>query len=206
MSSQIYSKSSIVLLNLSGFDLIVTPEVENFIPEFWHTKKTDEWQYIILPRRSVSFLQVFKILSDNCSGKLCYSRIFFYELRDRPVDLVLEPIDTKTFIMYGSNPPFPRIVRRILANPKYSNTVMFIAKFNETKYDNYRKSVTIARRIYMELSPVTISKGLGRLLGVKLENIGGRMKVTLCVSREGIKSTETMGGVSVDIRSINQCL
>ncbi|NPA99551.1 MAG: hypothetical protein GXO43_09245 [Crenarchaeota archaeon] len=206
MSRQIYTGSNIVLLNLSGFDLILTPETENFIPEFWHTKKTDDWQYIILPRRSVSFLQVFKILSDNCAGKLCYSRIFFYELRDRPVDLVLEPIDTKTFVIYGSNPSFPRIVRRILANPKYSNTVVFIAKFNETKYERYKRAASIARRIFMELSPVTISRGLGRLLGVKIENISGRMKVTLCVSREGIKSTETMGGVSVDIRSINQCL
>jgi hypothetical protein len=202
--------SEIFYLSTSGIEVHV---LKDFNPgltfEEMLNTKTSEWFYILIPRRTVGFATVFKYITQHCYIHLCFVRIYFYELREQPINLTIYVPDRRSIILIHSVPSLTKLLKRIIANPKYSETVVFIAKIPNKNIGidrNTEEKIKLARKLFMELSPIIFSRGFGRLLALVIKSLNAGHQVTLCVEKPGIAVQSGYEGVSLIIKSIEKCL
>ncbi len=202
--------SEVFYLSTSGIEVHV---LRDFNPgltleEILNTE-TNEWFYILIPRRTVSFATVFKYITQHCYAHLCFVRIYFYELKDKPINLTIYVPDRRSIILIHSIPSLVKLLKRVIANPKYSETVVFIARIpgkNISISRNTEEKLKLARKLFMELSPIIFSRGFGRLIALMIKGLNMGHQVTLCVEKPGIVVQSSYEGVNLIIKSIEKCL
>ncbi len=196
--------------NVSGFGVVY---VDGYSPKSiteLYDSISEEWKYLLLLRRVISYPMIFKTLTDHCREDTWYSRIYFYELRDKPIEMVFRVLDTKTVLLINSRPEPKKLLRRIIANPRYSTTILMLSK---VKYEELPASkewihrlTRLARKLYLELSPLIFSREMGRLTALKIREVGETVDIEICVTREGVSTSFEHGGLSVSIKPLDQCL
>ncbi|OYT40551.1 MAG: hypothetical protein B6U89_01720 [Desulfurococcales archaeon ex4484_58] len=194
--------------NFSGFNIVLIDELigREKIEEI-KKKSVLDWRYIVITRRIVGFPIVFKNIFDNYGSGEYYVKIYFYELREKPVEMIICIQRPRTLVLIDSVPDIVRLLQRILSNPKYGETIVFIAKIDgEIDLSKYSKSLRLARKLYTELSPLVYSRGMGRFLALKLSSKNGSLDIVLCVSREGVSLETSHGDIKLNIRGIDRCL
>ncbi|ABN69645.1 hypothetical protein Smar_0538 [Staphylothermus marinus F1] len=202
--------SGILYVNTSGTEIFVLENLREKIDfDKIMDKTTSDWLYILLLRRVVSFATVFKMLTQHCQGELCYVRIYFYELKKQPIQLILKIFDQTFIILINSDPPIDKLLKRIIANPRFGETVVFISKLG--KYNiaidaELANDLKLARKLYMELSPIVFGRGFGRLVAMNMKRIGARYNVTLCVDKEGVSVQSIYENINLLIKSVSQCI
>ncbi len=164
----------------------------------------------MLARKIISYPIVFKTITDHCRDGIWFSRIYFYEIRDRPISMIIKVLDPKTIFIFDSNPQPYRLIRRVIANPRYSNSVVLLVKlpYEEPRplLEKVQNLTRIARKLYLELSPLTFNRELGRLMALKLRQTGDEMEIVLCVNKEGVSTRFSHGGLVINIISLEKCL
>ncbi|ADI31396.1 hypothetical protein [Staphylothermus hellenicus] len=202
--------SKILYVNASGTEIFVLENLRGKISfnEILETI-TSDWLYILLLRKVVSFATVFKTLTQQCRGKLCYARIYFYELKNQPIQLIFKIFDRSSTILINSDPPIEKLLKRIIANPKFGETVVFISNLGKDNIvidTEQANDLKVARKLYMELSPIVFGRGFGRLVAMNMEKTGAGYNVILCVDKEGVSVQSTYERVNLLIKSISQCI
>jgi hypothetical protein len=202
--------SEIFYLSTSGIEVHVLKKFNPGITfeEILNTE-TNEWFYILIPRRTVSFATVFKYITQHCYQHLCFVRIYFYELKDQPINLTIYVPDRRSIILIHTIPPIVKLLKRVIANPKYSETVVFIARVPNKSISIDRdtgEKLKLARKLFMELSPIIFSRGFGRLIALLIKGLNKGHQVTLCVEKPGIAVQSGYEGVNLIIKSIEKCL
>ncbi len=195
-------------INFSGFNLVVINELEKRLSLKDVKKKSIlEWKYVIISRKIVSFPIIFKNLLDHYSSGTCYVKIFFYELREHPIELLIHIYGPRTLILLDGSPSLNRLLKRIIANPKYGESLMFIGHLDDRieELSKYSKVLKLARKLFTELSPVVYSRGIGRFIAIKLREKDGSLDLVLCVSREGVSMETTYHDIKLNIQGIDRC-
>jgi hypothetical protein len=201
---------SLLYFNLSGFGIVAVEPCEPYQPSRVMNESSTEWKYILLTRRVISYPIVVKTIIEHSRKATWFTRIYFYEVRDRPIDMLLRILDSKTILICSSRPEPAKIMQRMVANPRYSCAVTLLARIEdiEPKYsvEWVSRLARIARRLYLELSPIVYGRRMGRLVALKLRESVEAMNITICVSREGVSTSFTHGGLNVEIRGYESCL
>lgn len=202
--------SEILYVNTSGSEIYVLEDLREKIKfDEVLNKITSDWFYILMFRKVVSFATVFKIITQYCVEHLCYVRIYFYELKEQPVKLILKVPDRRSIILINSNPPIGKLLKRIIANPRFGETVVFIARLGRKTININEKTaedLKLSRKLFMELSPIVFGKGLGRLVAMNMKRSGAGYSIMLCVDKAGVFVQSSYEGVNLFIKSIDQCI
>ncbi len=196
--------------SVSGFSIVYLEDPSPISVKSISDNYIDNWKFLLLARKIISYPIVFKTITDHCRDGLWYVKIFFYEIRDKPLSLIVKILDPKTILLFDSRPEPRMLMKRILAGPRYSNSVVLLAKLplDEPKevIEEVQTLSRIARKLYLELSPLTFSRDLGRLVGLKLGRRGDSMEVVLCVDKEGVSTTFSHSGLTINILSLSKCI
>ncbi len=200
---------TLLYFNVSGFGVVYTLAGGHInIGEVMGTV-ADEWKYIMVTRRVVSYPMVLKILTDQCGKGICFSRLYFYEIRHKPISMLYQTLDAKTIHLIDSRPEPLSLLRRIAANPRYSNTIILLAKTNISNanipMEWIHRMARTARKLYLELSPIIYGKEMGRLIALQLQEQGEVINIKICVSREGVSSFYQYGDLRIEIIGIDRC-
>ncbi len=201
---------TLLYFNVSGFGVVYTLTGRTSILGDFLDIIAEEWKYIIIARRVVSYPMVLKTLIDHCKQGVCFSRIYFYEIRHKPISMLYKILDAKTILLIDSSPEPNSLLRRVIANPRYSNSIVLLAQTKIVRPDLplewIQRMTKTARRLYLELSPIIYGREMGRLVALQLQEQAEGISVNICVSREGVSSIFQHGGIRVEIRGIDQCL
>jgi len=201
--------NELLYINFSGFNLNVLDRLwEKYRIDDVKRKSIVDWRYILLTRRVIGFPMIFKNILDHYSNGTYYVKIFFYEQRDNPVEILLNITGSRSLIFIDSVPDIGRLMRRIISNPRYGETSLFIGKVEldiDELYE-YDRLFKLAYKLFNELSPIVYSRGIGRFLGLKVREYGQKTEISLCVSREGVFIETTYRDIKLNIVNIDQCL
>ncbi|RLG88635.1 MAG: hypothetical protein DRO16_04905 [Thermoprotei archaeon] len=201
----------VLYLNLGGIEFYVFKDLLNSISiEHILEKKTSDWKYVILKRRIISFANIFRIISEYCIKSRCYTRLYFYELRYEPIDVIIDVLDKKTFIIVSTNIPLSKVLKRIVSNPRFSESIIFITPIEKGLgkeiYDRMDDIKTLSK-LYRELFPILFTKRLGKLVGIHVRKTSeGKHDIKLCVTKEDVSVEFQHKGLKMKIVGINRCI
>jgi len=202
-------KNSIVMMSVGGFEVVIPskPCLE-LDPS---TLMADKWELILIPNRLITFTHLFKTIVEQCGGGYWFTRVRFYEQWEKPIDMVLKIHDPKTIIILNSNPEPYRLAYRIAGNPRYSSMAVFAAKIHGELYvSNWVIELArVAHKLYLEVSPVVFTRGLGRLAGIRVsrEPMSNSVAIDICIDKEFVAPQKIVEhGIQVGVMSIKNCL
>jgi len=201
----------VIYLVHSGFDLLFLEKTSSeYTLSGVKRSSTFNWKYLVLVKKVVSFPIVFKYLFEKQNPGLHYVRIRFREQLQKPIEMLAYMEYPRTLYILDSNPEFTAILKRILANPRFSDTVMFMAEFSSDVKDlleEYSELAKIARRLYLELGSLFYRENLGKLELLKIaEQSRGVLDVDSCVSKKGVYLEITYNNVKVHVKDVESCL
>jgi len=201
----------LIYLVYSGFDLLFLEEAgSEYTLSAVKRSSTLNWKYLVLVKKVVSFPIVFKYLFEKQNPGLHYVRVRFREQLQKPIEILAYVEYPRTLYILDSNPGFTTMLKRILANPRFSDTVMFVAELSSDAkaiLKEYVELAKIARRLYLELGSLFYRENLGRLELLKIaEQSRGVLNVDSCVSKKGVYLEITYDNVKVHVKDIESCL
>lgn len=199
--------SKITYLNAGGFQIYL---FENGLVNLnnYLNKSTVNWKYIFIPRRIVTFPILFKYIVENQSTGSYYTRIFFYETRNNPLELLIYVKDYRSIYILSSNIPIHRLLKRIIANPRFSETVIFLAEIEndiENMLVKYTSLIKLINKLFPELTRIVYSRGAGRVLLIEFVEKETTFNLTVCVSQKGVFFKTTTEELSIDVKDIEHC-
>ncbi len=200
----------VTVFSVGGFT-VVLPDPPSYTLRGAEERKVDEWQIIIVPRRVISFSHMFKIITDYCKAGTWFIRTRFYEQFDKPIDSITTINEYHDIIIHDSRPERPRLMRRILSGPRYSNAFIFMARIGgEADVPKWVSGLAkIGKKTMVELSPLMYSRGLGRLRAIRVmeDEDTGKLILYVCVEKEKIPVTSTRkGNMQIYIGGLDKCL
>lgn len=200
----------LIYVNYGGFNIVYISEFREIHDiEYYKEKSVTNWKYLLLPKKIVTFPIVFKYIFEKQGKGLSYVKIRFREQIDKPIELLLYLMPTRTIFLINSNPQPSRILKRILANPRYSETLIFLAKIHDDIDKNiaqYNDLLGLSKKLFMELSNLVYRKGIGRINALKIREEADKTNIVICVSRKGVLLETNYGDIKVSIRDITYCL
>ncbi len=203
--------NDILYLNLGGIEFYVFKDLLNSISiEHVLEKETSDWKYVVLKRRIISFANIFRIISEYCIKSRCYTRLYFYELRYEPIDIIIDVLDKKTFIIVATNIPLSKVLKRIVSNPRFSEVIIFVTPIekglSKEIYDRM-DDMKILSKLYRELFPILFTRRLGKLVGIYVRKTSeGKHDIKLCVTKEDVSVEFQHKGLKMKIVGINRCI
>ncbi len=203
------TKQGIVLVNVGGFEVVIPSTASSDID--YSSIAIDKWTLILIPNRSMGFTHYFKILVDTCGKGLWFSRTRFYEQWDKPIEMLMDIVDPRTIILLKSNPHPYRLAYRMVKNPRYSSVATLVARIYGKKDvpQWIFELIKIAHRLYIELSPIVLTRGYGKLVGLKIVREHEKDKdiaIGVCIDREHLAPQKISEVLDVSIMGINRCL
>jgi len=198
-----------IYLNYGGFDILITQDCPvEYSVNYVKKKSVMDWKYFLLIRRGVRFQSILKTIVDECGRGIYYVKISFYETRDKPVELTLAVLNPQTIVLLDSNTGFSSLVRRMLSNPLYGETSLFVARIDDSlrEAEHIYKQARFAHKIFLELTPMIHSRNLGRIMLMKIREIGSTVELTICVSREAVSIESVEKNIKMKISSLNYCI
>ncbi len=200
----------LIYVNYGGFNIVYIDELRKKCNiNNYKSLSVVNWKYLLLLKRIVTFPIVFKYIFDKQGKGLQYARIRFREQIDKPVELLLHLMPTRTIFLINSNPSPSRILRRIFANPRYSETLLFLAEVHddiEKELVQYNDLLKLSKKLFMELSNLVYKRGVGRFNALKIREREGVVDITICVSKKGVSLETSYGDIKVSIKDIEFCL
>jgi len=201
----------VIYLVHSGFDLLFLEKTSSeYTLSAIKRSSTFNWKYLVLVKKIVSFPIVFKYLFEKENPGLHYVRIRFREQLHKPIELLAYTEYPRTLYILDSNPGFTTILKRILANPRFSDTVVLMAELSQGVRDileKYSELTKIARRLYLELGSLFYRENLGKLELLKIaEQRKGELDVDSCVSKKGVYLEIIYNNVKVHVKDVESCL
>jgi len=195
----------------SGFDLIFLEETgSEYTLNAVKRSSTFNWKYLVLVKKIVSFPIVFKYLFEKQNPGLHYVRVRFREQLHKPIEILTYVEYPRTLYILDSDPGFTAILKRILANPRFSDTIMLMAELSSdarSVLGEYSELAKIARRLYLELGSLFYRENLGKLELLKIaEQSRGVLSVDSCVSKKGVYLEITYDNVKVHVKDVESCL
>lgn len=198
-----------IYVNYGGFDILIAPSYPaEYKLEYVKKKSIVNWKYYLFIRRGVRFQGVFKTIVDECGKGVYYVKISFYEIRDKPVELTLAVLSPQVIVLLDSNMGFPSLIKRMLSNPLYGETIALVARVDDSlkEIEHVSKQARFAHKIFLELTPMIHGRGLGRIMLMKLREAGSTMELTICVSREAVSMESTERNIKMRISSLEYCI
>lgn len=198
-----------IYVNYGGFNVLVAPNYPiEYRLDYVKKKSVLNWKYYLLIRRGVRFQGVFKTIVEECGKGVYYVKINFYETRDKPVELTLAVLNPQIIVLLDSNTGFSSLIKRLLSNPIYGETIVLVARLDDSlkEMDNALKQARFAHKAFLELTPVIHSRGLGRIMLMKLRETDSTMELTICVSREAVSMETVEKNIKMRISSLDYCL
>ena len=198
---------SIAITVVGGFNIIIQLNIDL---SKYRPHEIEKWEMIFLFNRIITYSHILKVISDYCSMGDWYIRIRFYEQWDNPMDMYIKIIDGRRFILLNSVPEPSRLIVKFVHNPRFSNAAVLIMKPKDT-VDIPRwiyELEKIARKLYLELSPIMYARGLGRLIGIKVKRDKEKgLSVNLCIDKElPSKQRIIEKGLEIILSSIRKCI
>ncbi len=198
---------SIAITVVGGFNIIIPLNIDL---SKYRPHEIEKWEMIFLFNRIITYSHILKVISDYCSMGDWYIRIRFYEQWDNPMDMYIKIIDGRRFILLNSVPEPSRLIVKFVHNPRFSNAAVLIMKPKDT-VDIPRwiyELEKIARKLYLELSPIMYARGLGRLIGIKVKRDKEKgLSVNLCIDKElPSKQRIIEKGLEIILSSIKKCI
>ncbi|GEM_PF-6910918 len=199
---------SIVITVVGGFNIVIPLSIDT---TKYKPRELEKWEMIFIFNKIMTYSHILKVISDYCSAGDWYVRIRFYEQWDNPIDMYMKIIDGRRFILINSDPKPARLVMKFVHNPRFSNASILIMKPTETitMPDWIYDLEKMARKLYLELSPLMYARGLGRLIGIRVERSGGDkgLTVNLCIDKEiPGKQRIVEKGLEIILSGIRKCI
>ena len=197
-------------MNFSGFTVIVIDDLQDrYSVEEVKKQSITDWKYIIITRKVVTFPIVFKNILEYAKSGEHYVKIFFYEQRDKPIEVRIFVLNPRTVVLVSGRPSLENILRKMISNPRYGETVVFIAKLVsdlENNISKYNDLMKVSKKLFLELTPIVYGQGIGRFSALRIVERRGSFDVTICVSRKGVDLRTDYGDIKVDIKGIDLCI
>ncbi len=199
---------SVAVAVVGGFNIIVPLGLHYTLP---HRARASKWELVMMFNRIITYSHVFKTINDYCGTGDWLIRIRFYEQRDNPIDMYTKILTNRRLVLLSSNPPPPRLLSKIVHNPRFSNASLLFTRIEDEKEvpEWVYELEKVASRLYLELSPIMYARGFGRLVGIRVSRARGEkgIKVNLCINKDiGIGQKIREGGLEVVLTSISKCL
>jgi len=171
-------------------------------------RSVSDWKYILLLGRIITYPYVFKNIIDKQGYGLYVSRIWFKERLHTP-DTIISYLSTHRTIYILNSQPQPRILlKRIILNPRFSDTLIFSAKISDSideDLSEYSELINIARKLYVELLSITFKHGIGRFNVMEISEKNGEMEINICIPRKGYYLETKFENSKLVIKDIESC-
>lgn len=201
--------NKLIFLNTGGFHLI-TLNYDSELVDFkkYLSRSIINWRYIFIPRKIVTFPVIFKYIVENQSLGKQYIKIYFYEQRDNPIELITYLKNKQSLFILNSNIPMYKIVKRIIANPRFSETIIFTAELENdvhNQLNKYERFTKLLNKLYPEVSKIAYSRGVGKVMAIELSEENGLINLSICVSQKSVLYEINIESINIDIKGLDQC-
>lgn len=196
----------IIYVPLGGFSVFFISYPRILSIEEVENAPISSWKYLAIIRRTVRYPIVLKFIHDNLTRGLYYARIYFREQRDNPVRVLLYLLGENAILVLDSDPPYNRLVKSIIRNPQYSETLISVFGVKRGfSLDLYGKYLNLLKRMYLFTMSSLYERRLGRIVLFYMYERENTIELTACIEYRPVSLELELGEFKIKIKDIDKC-